>query len=92
MRPLRWLRHTGRSAPGLTCREVVELVTDYLDGALDTDQRRRFEDHLRGCDPCVEHLDQVRTTIAVAGRLDSEPVDPATADRLAALYRAWQEP
>ena len=51
---------------GISCREVVELVTAYLDGALADDDRERMEAHLERCPPCVEYVDQIRTTARVA--------------------------
>ena len=53
----------------LTCRELVELVTDYLEGALGDDERARFEAHLGGCAGCTAYLHQMRTTIWLVGRL-----------------------
>ena len=53
----------------LACQELVEVVTDYLDGALGRRTRRRFEAHLGGCDGCAAYLAQMRATIALAGRL-----------------------
>ena len=51
---------------GISCREVVELVTAYLDGALADDDRERMEAHLERCPPCVEYVDQIRMTARVA--------------------------
>ena len=82
-------RTGGLSAldPG-SCAGVVELVTEYLEGALDDDVRTRFEAHLADCDGCDIYLEQMRATIAAAGRVDVEGVAPATLDRLIAAYRA----
>ena len=49
----------------LTCRELVELVTDYFDGALPASERARFDAHVDACEPCRIYLDQMRTTIAL---------------------------
>jgi anti-sigma factor RsiW len=51
----------------LPCRELVELVTDYLEGALPHEERARFEAHIAGCDGCDEYLRQIRATIALSG-------------------------
>ena len=64
-----WQRIRGRSEPGLTCIQVVELVTDYLEGGLSEADRARFDAHLSGCDGCTNYLDQIRVTIAVVGRV-----------------------
>jgi anti-sigma factor RsiW len=51
----------------LNCDELVELVTDYLDGALDEETDRRVADHLAGCDGCTTYVDQIRQTITTLG-------------------------
>ena len=71
-----------------TCAGVAELVTEYLEDALDPDVRTRFEAHLDGCEGCEVYLEQMRATIVAAGRVDVEHVAPATLDRLVAAYRA----
>lgn len=78
------------SRPSLTCQQVVELVTDYLEGALSAADRRRFEDHLSGCDHCTEFLQQFRTTIAVAGRLATEDLSPEMQQQFTTLFRRWK--
>lgn len=72
-----------------TCREVVELVTDYLDDALGPKARARFDTHLRDCDGCAAYLEQLRTTIRVAGRLAPGAIPDATMSRLVAAFRSW---
>ena len=78
-------------AAELTCKELVELVTDYLDGSLPADQLGRFEEHLVYCGPCVTHLEQMRATIRAAGALREDDLDPAVADELLAAFRGWRE-
>ena len=78
-----------RSDP-LVCREVVELVSDYLEGALPRAQRRRFEAHLAGCEHCSEYLEQMRVTIRLTGRLRSEDLTPEMQAEFSALYRRWR--
>ncbi len=75
----------------LACREVVELVTDYLEGALDERDRARFEAHLGGCDGCAAYLDQMRLTLRLAGQLEPEAIDPVFRDRLVQAFRGWAE-
>ncbi len=53
---------------GLTCRELVELVTDYLEGALPAGARERFEAHMAACEGCDAHIEQVRRAIELTGR------------------------
>jgi predicted anti-sigma-YlaC factor YlaD len=51
---------------GISCREVAELVTDYLEGALRPEDTARVEEHLKGCPPCVEYVEQMRATARLA--------------------------
>lgn len=73
----------------LTCAEVVELVTDYLDGVLDAETESRFLAHTAECDGCERYLEQFRETIRLAGSLTPEAIDPVTRDRLLAAFRGW---
>ncbi|HEV8623984.1 MAG TPA: zf-HC2 domain-containing protein [Acidimicrobiia bacterium] len=75
----------------LTCQQVVELVTEYLDGVMEPRRRARFEAHLAGCDGCTNYLEQFRTTVAVVGRLDAGDVpEPVMSDLLSA-FRHWAD-
>jgi anti-sigma factor RsiW len=74
----------------LVCRQVVELVTDYLDGSLPRSQRRRFEAHLAGCPHCTEYLEQMRATIRLAGRIAAEDLTPEMEHDLTDVYRRWR--
>jgi anti-sigma factor RsiW len=78
------------SKPELVCQEMVELITDYLEGALTRSQRRRFEAHLAGCEHCTEYLRQMRATIRITGRLRAEDLTPAMREDFAELYRRWR--
>ena len=74
---IRFPRLRARSRqPELVCQQVVELVTDYLEGALSAEDRRRFERHLVGCPHCTEYLAQMRETIRLAGRVAPEDLTP----------------
>lgn len=77
--------------PDLACQQAVELVTDYLEGALSRRQRRRFERHLRGCDNCTRYLEQIRATVRLSGQIAPEPLDAATRADLIALYRRYRD-
>lgn len=70
----------------LVCREAVELVTDYLEGAMPPRLRRKFEEHLAACDGCEEYLDQIRATIVLLGRVGPDDLDATTRDGLVALF------
>jgi anti-sigma factor RsiW len=77
------------AAQDLSCAELVELVTDYLDDALTAEERARFEDHLTVCDGCVNYLDQMRTTIELTGRLRVEDLSPEWTAELVEAFRDW---
>ena len=73
------------------CREVVELVTDYLGHVLTADDRQAFEQHLETCPPCTTYLEQMKTVVSVAGSLD-EPADAAAVEQeLLALFQSWHD-
>jgi Putative zinc-finger len=75
----------------LTCKELVELVTDYLEDALSTGDRERFEEHLATCSACRAHLDQMHRTIEVLGRLPEEALPPDAERDLLDAFRTWQK-
>jgi anti-sigma factor RsiW len=74
----------------MTCRQVVELMTDYLEGALSAIDRARFEEHIAGCDGCTAYLAQLRTARKIMGRLADEPVPPAVEKELLEAFRSWR--
>jgi anti-sigma factor RsiW len=74
----------------ITCRELVALVTDYLEGALSEPERRRFEAHLAHCDGCHLHFEQMRITIATLGRLREDDLPPDARDRFLAAFGDWK--
>ncbi len=77
-------------ATELTCQELVELLTDYLEGALTPAVRARFEAHLAGCRGCRAYLAQARRTIELSGRLTEVDVPEATRERLLRAFRTWK--
>jgi anti-sigma factor RsiW len=74
----------------LTCRELVERVTDYLDGALTADEQARLEQHLVLCLGCQHHVSQVRGTLRVLHALPVEESDPDALGALVETFRTWQ--
>lgn len=74
----------------LACQQVVELVTDYLEGALSRSDRRRLEAHLHGCPHCTEYVRQMRAVIAATGQLTPEDLNPQMQAELIDLYRRWR--
>ena len=74
----------------LTCQELVELVTDYLEGALPDGDRLDFERHLVWCSWCRDYVDQMRVTIELAGETgDAEPPSPLR-EQLLDVFRDWK--
>lgn len=87
------MTHESMTTPdlgGLTCKEMVELVTDYLEGALPPAMRIRFDQHLTGCDPCIVYVDQMRQTIATLGKLPEESIPESALDTLREHFRRWR--
>lgn len=74
----------------LACVELVEIITDYLEGALTPRDRERFEEHVAFCDGCANYLDQMRTTIALTGRLTEDDLTPETKRDLLEAFRGWR--
>ena len=74
----------------VTCQEVVELVSDYVDQALPPDEAAVFEQHLNFCDGCVWYVDQVRKTIDAVGELRVEDVPEETKAKLMTAFRDWR--
>jgi anti-sigma factor RsiW len=74
----------------MSCQEVVELVTDYLEGELSPDDNTRFEQHIQECLWCARYLEQMRVTIETVGRLDEESISPEARDSLLVAFSAWK--
>jgi hypothetical protein len=71
----------------ISCQEVVELVTDYLEGARPPEEVARFEHHLSLCDGCVFYVEQIRVTIAAVGEAGEDDVPPEVRDDLVRAFR-----
>jgi anti-sigma factor RsiW len=80
-----------RGAEAPTCRELVELVTEYLEGALSPEDRARFDEHVADCMGCRAHLDQMRRTLGPVGRLTEGSVSPQAREALLETFRDWRE-
>jgi anti-sigma factor RsiW len=76
----------------MTCAEVVELVTAYLEGTLDPETERRLTEHLSGCDGCDTYVDQIRRTITEVGTATPETLPPSTRNALLAAFRTYPRP
>jgi predicted anti-sigma-YlaC factor YlaD len=75
---------------GLPCKELVELVTDYLEGALSPEDRVRFEEHLAICPGCETYLEQMRLVIRTLGRLTEDDIPPKAKRELLETFRNWK--
>jgi anti-sigma factor RsiW len=80
------------SERGLTCHEVIELLTDYLEDALAENARRRVEEHLAACDGCTAYLEQLRETIRLSGMLTEEQIPVEQKEQLLDAFRDWTRP
>jgi anti-sigma factor RsiW len=78
------------TARAMTCRELVQVITDYLEGNLSRRDRRRFEAHIRGCDGCTTYVEQMRETIRLSGVLGEGDLETAARDELLAVFRDWK--
>lgn len=79
-----------RRRRALVCRQAVELMSDYLEGALSERDQARLEAHLAGCPHCNEYLAQLRVTIDALGRVEPDGLSDDALDELVALYRRWR--
>jgi anti-sigma factor RsiW len=76
--------------PELTCAELVEIVTDYLEGRMPAAQRLRFDEHLAICRWCETYVSQMRDTVRLTGTLREEDLAPEARDALLAVFRDWK--
>jgi len=74
----------------LACIELVEVITDYLEGAMPARKRRLLEQHLTACDGCEAYVEQMRRTIETTGRLRQEDIPPELEERLLVAFETWK--
>ena len=74
----------------IVCRELVELVTPYLEGVLPANEVEAIERHLDGCNGCRTYVEQMRQTIRAMGPIPHEPITSKTRDEVLAIFRAWK--
>jgi anti-sigma factor RsiW len=74
----------------MSCKELVELVTDYFEDVMPPADRREFEHHLELCDGCVRYVDQMRKTVVSVGALREESISPEARDALLHAFRDWK--
>ena len=75
----------------LICQEIVEVITDYLEGAMDADLHASLEAHLAGCPHCTLYVEQMRAMIRVSGTIEAESLPPAFQAGLLAAFREWRQ-
>jgi anti-sigma factor RsiW len=75
----------------MSCRDLVNLVTEYLEDTLPAADRARFEEHLAMCPPCQTYLDQMRQTIRAAGRLSPDSISEDARRGLLDIFRNWKK-
>jgi anti-sigma factor RsiW len=78
------------SVPELTCKELVEVVTDYLEGSMPAERRLLFEEHLAFCDRCQTYLEQMQETIRLTGTLMEDDLEPEARAALLGVFRDWK--
>ncbi|HKD34978.1 MAG TPA: zf-HC2 domain-containing protein [Gaiellaceae bacterium] len=74
----------------LSCQELVELVTDYLEGMLLEEERLRFDEHIGRCDGCDVYLEQMRLTVSMLGHVPKDALSPEAEQELLAAFRGWR--
>ena len=74
----------------MDCNELVEVITDYIEGTLPQNDRERFDAHLRECPFCVTYVEQMRATIAALGSIPVEAISDATRQKLLTAFRDWK--
>jgi anti-sigma factor RsiW len=82
--------HTASTYDELSCQELVELVTDFLEGMLPAEMRKRFERHIAHCSGCQTYLEQMRATIRATGTLTPESLPPEAERALLEAFRGWK--
>ena len=75
----------------MRCKDLVEVITDYLEGALSPRDKLRFEEHLAVCEGCRNYLEQMRATIRLAGALKTDPIPDGVREQLLTAFRDWKQ-
>jgi anti-sigma factor RsiW len=82
---------TNDMTADLACKELVEIITDYLEGALPERDRARFEAHILTCAPCREYVEEMRTTLRLTGRVTTESISTNARDELLRAFRRMKD-
>lgn len=75
----------------MSCKELVEVITDYLEGTLPSADRVRFEQHLGECEGCMNYLEQMKVSVQVLGRLSEGSIPPQAREELLEAFRNWKQ-
>ncbi len=75
----------------MDCNELVELITDYLEGRLSAEEHERFEEHLEECPYCRIYLEQMRQVISTVGKLEEKHIAPVARQQLLGAFRNWKK-
>ena len=87
-----WIKRMGNDAQQeMACQELVEVITDYLEGTLAASDRARFDAHLLSCAACREYVEQMRVVIRLSGGLTARTIEPATRESLLRAFRRWRD-
>ena len=81
---------SAHTLPELTCQELIELVTDYLEDCLAPVERARFDAHIADCEYCATYLEQMRETIRTLGRIPEEWLSDEVREEMLAAFRSWR--
>jgi anti-sigma factor RsiW len=79
------------TAREMACQELVDVITDYLEGTLPDPDRARFDAHLATCPACQEYVEQMRALVRLTGSLEARSLEPATVDSLLSAFRRWKD-
>ena len=85
-----WLERMKNTQQEMACQELVEVITDYLEGTLQASDRVRFDAHLSTCEACREYVEQMRALIRLSGALTVQTIEPATRESLVRAFRRWR--
>jgi anti-sigma factor RsiW len=75
----------------MACKELVEMLTEYLEGTLTKEDRHRLESHLTECPYCLDYVDQFRETIAATGELTLDSIAPERRAGVLEAFRGWRD-
>jgi anti-sigma factor RsiW len=78
-----------RQSEPISCKELVEIVTDYIEGTMSAGDRRRFDEHIENCHWCRRYVEQMEITIRTVGRIEEDSIEPRMRAELLAAFSDW---